>query len=263
MRKNILLFLIIGFSVVVTAQPPQLIPYQAIARDNSGNPVLNQNIGLRFSIHDQTISGAVVWQESQTVVSNNLGIIVTALGGTTQLTSVDWGSGAKFLQVEMDIAGGTNYLDMGTQQMMSVPYALYAETAGVVANSGNNGGPVFISPIEIYNISGINQTINSNVVIDFDALLGQHVNTLILYYEHICPWGWATYATIRCNVQVLTNNMTHQLCSHFANTYNSEVDKIYIGNSGQIILPLSQDGIATFVNTIVNTDFNVKIIGYY
>ena len=125
------------------AQPPQLIPYQAIARDNSGNPVLNQNIGLRFSIHDQTINGAVVWQEAQTVVSNNLGIIVTALGGTTQLTSVDWGSGGKFLQVEMDITGGSNYLDMGTQQMTSVPYALYAETAGSsnISNSVTNLPP--------------------------------------------------------------------------------------------------------------------------
>jgi hypothetical protein len=140
MRKNILLLFIIGFNLVVSAQPPQLIPYQAIARDNTGNPVLNQNIGLRFSIHDQTIAGAVVWQEAQTVVSNNLGIIVTALGGTTQLTSVNWGSGAKFLQVEMDIAGGTNYLDMGSQQMMSVPYALYAETSGSVINNGGGSG---------------------------------------------------------------------------------------------------------------------------
>lgn len=125
-------------SLALLAQPPQLIPYQAIARDNTGSPVLNQNIGLRFTVHDQTIGGAVIWQESQIVVSNNLGIIVTALGGTTQLTSVDWGSGSKFLQVEMDIAGGTNYLDMGTQQMMSVPYALYAETSGNPGNPGYN-----------------------------------------------------------------------------------------------------------------------------
>ena len=143
MKKNILFLLLFCLSLAITAQPPQLIPYQAIARDNAGNPVLNQNIGLRFSIHDQTISGTVVWQESQTVVSNNLGIIVTALGGTTQLTSVDWGSGAKFLQVEMDIVGGTNYLDMGTQQMMSVPYALYAETSGSVINNGGGGNGSF------------------------------------------------------------------------------------------------------------------------
>jgi hypothetical protein len=140
MQRIILFFSLVFLAIGINAQPPQLIPYQAIARDNAGNPVLNQNIGLRFSIHDQTISGAVVWQESQTVVSNNLGIVVTALGGTTQLTSVDWGSGAKFLQVEMDITGGTNYLNMGTHQMMSVPYALYAETSGSVINNGGGGG---------------------------------------------------------------------------------------------------------------------------
>ena len=143
MKKYTLLLLLFCLSLAISAQPPQLIPYQAIARDSSGNPVLNQNIGLRFSIHDQTISGAVVWQESQTVVSNNVGIIVTALGGTTQLTSVDWGSGAKFLQVEMDITGGTNFIDMGTQQMMSVPYALYAETSGSVINNGGGGNGSF------------------------------------------------------------------------------------------------------------------------
>ena len=140
MQRIILFFSLVFLAIGINAQPPQLIPYQAIARGNAGNPVLNQNIGLRFSIHDQTISGAVVWQESQTVVSNNLGIIVTALGGTTQLTSVDWGSGAKFLQVEMDVTGGSNYLDMGTQQMMSVPYALYAETSGSVVNNNGGGG---------------------------------------------------------------------------------------------------------------------------
>jgi hypothetical protein len=138
MKYNLLL----AFSLVVMncwGQSPQLIPYQAIARDNAGTPVLNQNIGLRFSIHDETITGNIVWQESQTVVSNNLGIIVTALGSTTALTTVDWGNGAKFLQVEMDITGGANYLDMGTQQMMSVPYALYAGTSGNQAEPGANG----------------------------------------------------------------------------------------------------------------------------
>jgi hypothetical protein len=155
MQKITLVFGLVFIAFGIYAQPPQLIPYQAIARDNSGNPVLNQNIGLRFSIHDQTISGTVVWQESQTVVSNNLGIIVTALGGTTQLTSVDWGSGAKFLQVEMDIAGGTNYLDMGTQQMMSVPYALYAETSGSVINNGGSGNGSFMHWIGEYFQGGV------------------------------------------------------------------------------------------------------------
>jgi hypothetical protein len=52
---------------------------------------------------------------------------------------VDWSNGLKFLQVEMDIAGGTTYSDMGTQQMMSVPYALYAGQANQLTNNNGSG----------------------------------------------------------------------------------------------------------------------------
>ena len=119
------------------SQPPALIPYQAIARDAAGNAVLNQNIGLRFSIHDQNITGTVVWQEAQTVLSSPLGVIVTNLGSVSDLAAMNWANGDKFLQVEMDVTGGANYSDMGTQQMMSVPYALYA---GQAAQANQVGG---------------------------------------------------------------------------------------------------------------------------
>jgi hypothetical protein len=125
-------------SFLVEAQPPAHIPYQAIARDAAGNAVLNQNIGLRFSIHDQTITGTVVWQEAQTVLSGPLGVVVTSLGSVSDLSTVNWAQGDKFLQVEMDITGGTNYSDMGTQQMMSVPYALYAGQAGQANQVGGS-----------------------------------------------------------------------------------------------------------------------------
>jgi hypothetical protein len=140
MKLNfIFLFLTLSLhSILVDAQPPALIPYQAIARDAAGNAVLNQNISLRFSIHDQTITGTTVWQEAQTVLSNSLGVVVTNLGAVSDLSSVNWANGDKFLQVEMDITGGTNYSDMGTQQMMSVPYALYAGQAGQANQVGGS-----------------------------------------------------------------------------------------------------------------------------
>jgi hypothetical protein len=136
-----ILSLLLGVLLMVltlSAQPPALIPYQAIARDAAGNAVLNQNISLRFSIHDQTITGTVVWYEAQTVLSSPLGVVVTSLGSVSDLSSVNWANGDKFLQVEMDITGGTNYSDMGTQQMMSVPYALYAGQAGQAAQVGGS-----------------------------------------------------------------------------------------------------------------------------
>ncbi|MBK9317372.1 MAG: collagen-like protein [Bacteroidetes bacterium] len=44
----------------------------------------------------------------------------------------------------MDALGGTSYIDMGTQQMLSVPYALHAKTADVPGLPGATGpqGPI-------------------------------------------------------------------------------------------------------------------------
>jgi hypothetical protein len=138
LNKFIYSFILVCVNSTICAQPPALIPYQAIARDAAGDAVMNQNIGLRFSIHDQTITGTTVWQEAQTVLSNPLGVVVTSLGSVSNLSAVNWANGDKFLQVEMDITGGTNYSDMGTQQMMSVPYALYAGQAGQANQVGGS-----------------------------------------------------------------------------------------------------------------------------
>ena len=142
------------------AQTPNAIPYQAVARNSSGNLLVNQNVRVRFSIHDVTATGTIVYQESQTVTTNELGLFTVNIGqgivsdgagvigssgggivGTTSgaFASINWGTGLKFTQVEIDVTGGTNYVDMGTQQMMSVPYALYAANANVPGVAGPQG----------------------------------------------------------------------------------------------------------------------------
>jgi hypothetical protein len=162
MRNALITFLAMFSFQEVVAQPPALIPYQAIARDAAGNAVLNQNIGLRFSIHDQTITGTIVWQEAQTVLSGPLGVVVTSLGSVSDLSSVNWANGYKFLQVEMDVTGGTNYTEIGTQQMMSVPYALYAATAG--NNTPGPQGPIGLTgPQGSAGANGLNSLIKTAI----------------------------------------------------------------------------------------------------
>lgn len=136
--RNYLLFVVLAaiFHLSsVYAQTPQSIAYQAVARDSSGNPVSNQSIGLRFSIHDSSATGAIVYQETQVAMTSPLGLFSVSIGsGSPALGSfntINWGINSKFIQIEMDPAGGTSYIDMGTQQMLSVPYALYAEKANV------------------------------------------------------------------------------------------------------------------------------------
>lgn len=137
--KNITLFQTLIFfaltllSHTAFSQVPQAIPYQAVARNNQGATATNQSISLRFSLRNVTATGTIVYQETQNVNTNSLGLFSINLGqgipiiGT--MNAVDWKNGAKFYKVELDATGGTSYSDMGTTQLMSVPYALHAESS--------------------------------------------------------------------------------------------------------------------------------------
>ena len=128
---QLLTLLIFNFSLsTLHAQSPQAIPYQAVARDNAGNPIANQAVSLRFTIHDATATGTIVYQETQSKTTNPLGLFTANIGEGSVVSgtflTINWASGSKFMQVEMDAADGFAYTDMGTQQMLSVPYALQA-----------------------------------------------------------------------------------------------------------------------------------------
>ena len=118
------------------AQVPQTVPYQAVARNTSGNLLANQTVSIRFSIHDTTSGGLVVYQETQSTTTNALGLFTANIGAGTPVTgsfaAINWGSGSKFIQIEIDLSGGSSYANMGTSQMMSVPYAQYAASSGTV-----------------------------------------------------------------------------------------------------------------------------------
>lgn len=118
------------FSLLVfdtQAQSPQLMNYQAIVRNSAGAPLPgNTTISLRLQIHNDSATGAVVFQENGSAVTNQFGLINYAIGSNGNLATVDWGHGGKFLQVWVDPNGGNNYMDMGTTQLLSVPYALFA-----------------------------------------------------------------------------------------------------------------------------------------
>ena len=144
MRKITILLLILNAACCLQhseAQAPQAIPYQAVARDNSGNPIVNQLISLRFTIRNGSAVGTIVYRETQSKTTNLLGLFTANIGQGTvvsgNFTTVDWALGSKFMQVEMDATGGNAYIDMGTQQLLSVPYALNAGN-GNWNKTGNN-----------------------------------------------------------------------------------------------------------------------------
>ncbi len=125
------------------AQAPNSFNYQAVARDAAGTVISLQAVGLRFTILDGSPTGTVLFQETQTLSTNALGLFTANIGGgiagTGTVAAINWGTGgSKWLKVEMDATGGVppNYTLTGTTQLLSVPYALYAATSG----SGGSGG---------------------------------------------------------------------------------------------------------------------------
>ena len=111
--------------MLLSAQAPALMPYQASARDANGQPLVNATVTARFTVHDGTASGPNVWQEVQTVTTNAQGMFTAQIGSVSPLNGVNWPQGDKFMQVELNTGGG--FADFGTQQMVSVPYALHTE----------------------------------------------------------------------------------------------------------------------------------------
>jgi hypothetical protein len=147
MNKLALLVLALSFHAAISnAQAPSRFNYQGIARNASGTPLANKPLSLRISVHDGVATGTIVYQETQSITTNAYGLYNIAIGGGTVVTgslaSVAWGTGNKFIQVELDPAGGTAYVDLGASQLLSVPYALHAassasSTAPTLTLTGN------------------------------------------------------------------------------------------------------------------------------
>ena len=129
MKKLSLLLIIVAVAGTILAQVPQSFKYQAIARNSSGVAIVNSPIGLQISILANNAGGTPVYSETFTTTSNSSGVFNVNIGTgnviSGDFSSIDWGNDTYFLDVAMDISGGSNYVEMGTTQLLSVPYSLY------------------------------------------------------------------------------------------------------------------------------------------
>jgi hypothetical protein len=141
--KKIFLVFSIFLALNAVAQVPQGINYQAVIRNTNGTTVNNSTVGLRLRIIQSSAVGTPVYAESFTETTTNIGLVNVVLGQGNVIAgsfnSINWGAGPYFLEVAADASGGTNYTVIGTQQMMSVPYALYAENSGTPGPQGATG----------------------------------------------------------------------------------------------------------------------------
>ena len=137
--KILIIAITVLCGLALQAQSPEAINYQAVARDGSGQVMANENITVRFTLKQGGATGTIVYQETHTLSTNSFGLFTAAIGLGTPATgtfgNINWGNASHFIQVEVN--AGAGYLDMGTTQLLSVPYALYAKEAG------NTGGTTY------------------------------------------------------------------------------------------------------------------------
>lgn len=133
--------LLLNLAISQTA-PPESISYQGIARDASGNVLSGQQISINFIIHQYTPNGVPIFSAAHTTTTNAVGLFTLAIGSvnTSSFQAIDWSKGPYFLEVELDPTGtGSSYTSIGTQQILSVPYALYSKKSKTTENVVNTG----------------------------------------------------------------------------------------------------------------------------
>jgi len=147
-KKIYTIIAVLCFTASVFAQAPQKMSYQAVIRNSSDALVTSRTVGMRISIIQGSIFGPSVYVETQTTSTNANGLVSLAIGTGTPVTgtfaAINWAAGPYFIKTETDPLGGTAYTISGTNELMSVPYALYAANGGTPGPAGPIGatGPV-------------------------------------------------------------------------------------------------------------------------
>jgi len=231
------------------AQSPNKISYQAVIRNSGGLLIQNSTIGIKISILQGSANGTVVYAETQTPGTNINGLMSIEIGGGTVVTgsfnSIDWSSGPYFIKTETDPTGGTSYNITGTSQILSVPFALYAETAANYSETD----PVFI----VWNkSSGIN--ITASQVSDFTSNVTNNPAVLANTAKNSYPssdatklaaitginTGDETTATIKTKLGITTLSGSNTGDQNLANVLTQGTDA---GNNK--IVNVNQQGIGT------------------
>lgn len=188
----------------IIAQPPPGINFQAVAKDPLNNPAKNRTVYVKdMIIQTSPVGGTIVWEETHVTQANEDGIFTILIGQGTKVPSVlipdigkiDWAHGPFFLNTKIAVApsipatwwvAADNYIDAGTVQMQSVPYALFAGNASVTnVNTSITAGPpnTFLITDSLGNVNwqtpqAANQAVTTIINLKLTVIQGQNVSIL-------------------------------------------------------------------------------------
>ena len=147
MCKNLMLFLLVIHFNCSFSQTPEAFKYQSVVRNNLGLPLINQAVNFRITVLKGGISGLEVYGETHLTSTNEFGLVSLEIGVGTpvagQFSNINWADGPYFLKTELDINAGNNFQEMGTIQLLSVPFALHAKTAESLTTNIIETDPIF------------------------------------------------------------------------------------------------------------------------
>jgi len=182
--KNIypLLIFFISLSISLNAQPPQKISYQAVVRDAQDQIFANKTIGVQITILRNETE---VYRERHTSQTNVNGLFSLEIGDGDvtfgNFTIIDWNSGKHFVKTEIDLNGGNNYTLSSITELLSVPYALHAQTAQRLTENPQEIDPIFSASVA-KNITQIDiDNWNKKLdIADLENLLTTKVDTIVV-----------------------------------------------------------------------------------
>jgi uncharacterized protein (TIGR02145 family) len=154
MKRTFVSFILVFSVIYAFSQVPPTVSYQAVVRNASNELVKNSPVGVKLTVLKSTPTGTVAYCETQTPTTNINGLFTLEIGTGTPVPSpyppIDWANGPYFLKTEVDPAGGTNYTISGVSQILSVPYAIYAETASTSKDAVKITGNQSIAGIKTF-----------------------------------------------------------------------------------------------------------------
>ncbi|MFP4025993.1 MAG: hypothetical protein ACLFVR_15840, partial [Thiohalospira sp.] len=172
MKKLVLIYLaMVCFGTTLLAQVPDAFKYQAVLRNSDGEIISGQEVSIKISILNESSTGDLIYSEEHAATTTDLGMVSLNIGEGTVVSgnfqSIQWSEGEKFLKIELDETGGTSFSELGTLQLLSVPFALSARD--VINKDDADPDPAN----ELQNLSLINDTLEisdgNKIVLPYDS----------------------------------------------------------------------------------------------